>query len=216
MTISFALSLVLACGDDDATGMGPGFTSCGDNVCQPGQYCGFAMFCSVGCTSDANCAANQRCDTANPDLSGVSQCVNRPAGMDAGPSTTPDAGPSTTPDAGGMTGPCDAVGMELQACGAIDNVEYAQLTTACNMGLLSPAEQQAFIACVNAGADCTEKEACLGEDDTCATDDECDNTRGDLTHEICDSGFCSLGCRDDLDCGDSSSCDDFTNQCFAD
>ena len=115
-----------------------------------------------------------------------------------------------------MSGACDAVAMELQGCGAINNVEYAQLTSACNTGALTPAEQQAFIACVGAGADCTAKAACLGEDCTCATDDECDDTRGDLTHQICEGGFCSVGCRDDLDCGDSSTCDDFANVCFPD
>ena len=47
---------------------GAGFTTCGGedgltSCCQPGQYCEDALFgeCELGCLSDANCAANQRC-----------------------------------------------------------------------------------------------------------------------------------------------------------
>lgn len=48
---------------------GQGYTQCGDpnqlgECCQPGQYCEDAAFgeCEIGCTSNANCAADQVCD----------------------------------------------------------------------------------------------------------------------------------------------------------
>jgi hypothetical protein len=51
------------------TSQGAGFTQCGDDpfiseCCQPGQYCADAAFgeCEIGCTSNVNCAADQRCD----------------------------------------------------------------------------------------------------------------------------------------------------------
>ena len=114
-------------------------------------------------------------------------------------------------------GYCDEAAQQLRDCGTIDNVGYAELTTACNTGAVSAAEQMALVSCVTSGANCTEKTNCVTGSteppETCVSDDDCDTTRGDLTHEICFAGTCDLGCRDDFDCGDSSYCETTINQC---
>lgn len=192
--------------------MGQGFTSCGDGVCQPGQYCDLAAFCEVGCVSDVNCAQNQSCDTANPDFRGISQCVNNVGIMDAGPG--PDA--RLGHDSGPASGPCDEAAQQLLDCGEIDNLEFAEIVTACNTGAFPAVQRMAFVTCVTAGSTCAAKGMCIPRSTSCVSDSECNTMRGDQTHEICEAGSCGLGCRDDFDCGDSSSCETFINQCVPD
>ena len=67
-------------GGDQQPQMQQGYTTCGSLTCQPGQHCD-NFVCDTGCLSDANCLGNQRCDTANPDFAGISQCVNKEVEM---------------------------------------------------------------------------------------------------------------------------------------
>ncbi|MEM6927782.1 MAG: hypothetical protein AAF602_12690 [Myxococcota bacterium] len=67
----------------------PGFTECGAfDTCAPGTYCEDATFgtCSPGCTSDVNCAANQRCVDNEDD--GVGVCAATGAEPDPAESAT--------------------------------------------------------------------------------------------------------------------------------
>jgi hypothetical protein len=67
-----------------------GYTECGDflasspfekNYCQPGQYCFDATWsdCRPGCTSNQNCAEDQRCVKADGENLGTCQNAKRPA-----------------------------------------------------------------------------------------------------------------------------------------
>ncbi|MEN0065398.1 MAG: hypothetical protein AAGA48_24850 [Myxococcota bacterium] len=76
----FARLLMLcvpACLFVDRSSDADGFTECGDfDECQPGTYCADATFgeCLPGCTSDVNCASNQRCVDNEDD--GVGVCAS--------------------------------------------------------------------------------------------------------------------------------------------
>lgn len=93
--VSVVLGAV-ACGGSDGTGSTrSGVTDCGEGAkCQAGQYCADPRFseCSVGCLSNTNCAADQKCVSVGD---GVGKCS-----LDA---TTPPADMATTPAPGDMT-----------------------------------------------------------------------------------------------------------------
>ncbi|MEO0601699.1 MAG: hypothetical protein AAF211_09695 [Myxococcota bacterium] len=69
----------------------PGFTTCGSfDTCAPGTYCEDAAFgtCTPGCTSDVNCAANQRCVDNEDD--GVGVCASSATAPDPDDPATPE------------------------------------------------------------------------------------------------------------------------------
>ncbi|MBJ6760228.1 hypothetical protein JGU66_05600 [Myxococcaceae bacterium JPH2] len=87
MVVSLFLALaVVGCGDssdggdkggggdkDNNAQHGGGLCSA-SNACPSGQFC-FNGLCAIGCQSNANCAADQYCDTS--DGGGVSYCKNK-------------------------------------------------------------------------------------------------------------------------------------------
>lgn len=64
----FFLGAAAHCGD-----LQPGFSECGDQPCQPGQYCLNAKegVCFAGCTSDLNCAGDMTCGGYTVDRVGT-------------------------------------------------------------------------------------------------------------------------------------------------
>ena len=89
MMMAFLMALTVGCGsitidppdieDNDNDGGGGGNTLpqglCNStNACPSGQFC-FNGICAIGCTSNANCASDQYCDTAEDGP--VSYCKNK-------------------------------------------------------------------------------------------------------------------------------------------
>ncbi len=206
------LGFVTACGGDstptDAGSASPrGYTACADRTCQPGQYCQNNVLCSDGCLSDQNCTDNQVCDTDNPDIRGVSRCVNvsNPDGgsgateTDAG-AVASDAG-SSAPDAGSIGAQhvqdCQQVVERGLECDALPADEENDERVFCE-NELSAEEAADFADCVAAPASCDDVVACYEGDTSCEDDPDCNDAGG--AHQICVRGACRLGCRDDDHC----------------
>jgi hypothetical protein len=163
------LGMLAACGDDGIGGGGgklvkPDGSACGDaersgvtactasanGQCQAGQYCNSEQLtCSVGCTSDNNCAGNQYCDIAE----GVGTCRNCVVQQ-------------TTVEPGGS--PCDDAGGKVRACGA-SAADAAGFVAGCK-DFMADEEfkplMEAILDCVDlAGTDCAEQAECLDDED---------------------------------------------------
>jgi hypothetical protein len=178
----FAMALtaftMTACGDDsgnngnsnnETTYVKPDGSSCGlasrsgvteclsafGGECQAGQYCDqSSLQCSVGCTSDNNCAGNQYCDITE----GVGTCRNCVVQQP----TEPDpVNPNPQPASG-----CDGAGAKVRACGATA-AETASFIAGCKDGLADPDFKDIFeavISCIDlAGTNCAEQAECLGD-----------------------------------------------------
>ena len=122
-------------------------------------------------------------------------------------------------------------------CGLAPAAQQAAFQTACEVGLSmggqDAAALQIAIACFQAAAgDCAQVQVCAGGgagaggddgaggdgpgDGSCMDDEDCDETPG-VFHEICSGGFCRVGCRADIDCGNDFVCDvEFDNTCTPD
>ena len=164
------LGLVAACGDDGGGGgaggnlVKPDGSACGDAArsgvttctasangqCQAGQYCNSEQLtCSVGCTSDNNCAGNQYCDIAE----GVGTCRNCVVQQ-------------TTTVPGGSA--CDEAGDKVRACGA-SAADVAGFVAGCK-DFIGDEEfkplMEAVLDCIDlAGTDCAEQAECLSDED---------------------------------------------------
>ncbi len=210
--LAFLAPLVIgtaACGDDaPAMDAGPmsqrGYTECADRTCQPGQYCQNNVLCSDGCLSDENCTANQYCDTDNPDIRGVSRCVNT-ANPDGGPAMDGGTDAGMAPmDAGAAADSgrqhiedCQQVIERGLECEALPADEEEEERAFCE-NELTAAEAADFADCVAAPASCEDVTDCYAGDEPCTEDEECNEGGG--AHQICHRGACQLGCRDDDHC----------------
>lgn len=166
------------------------FTACSNDTRSGSTACG-AIFCEAGqyCSESLSCVAGCIADTNCR----VDEYCDRSSRC------------SRTSDAVRQPNPCEIVAQQLLDCGSIDSTAFGQLRSSCDQQLSN---------CVTSSADCSAKEECLPT--PCVFDAECEAVRGDLTHEICDGGLCTLGCREDLDCGEFSRCEDAFNECFPD
>jgi hypothetical protein len=159
------MSTLPACGDDGGgtgqTFVKPDGSSCGDGgrsgvtqctasangECQAGQYCNSQeLTCSVGCTSDNNCAGNQYCDTAG----GVGTCK-------ACTAQTTSSGDSS----------CDNAGKSLRACG-VSAVDTSAFVTACEDFMADEEFRELAeltLDCIElAGDDCEEQSTCISDE----------------------------------------------------
>ena len=181
MMVTMALSAfaMSACGDDgNSNGNGNGNTnyvkpdgsSCGEasrsgvtqclaspgGECQAGQYCDQgSLQCSVGCTSDNNCAGNQYCDITE----GVGTCRNCVVQQPTNPDpVNPGPQPATS---------CDSAGAKLRACDK-SATETAGFIAGCKDGLADPEFKDIIDAVINcvelAGTNCAEQDECLGSE----------------------------------------------------
>jgi hypothetical protein len=217
----FLASLTFACSGSEDGGGGSnecnagntGFTECnfGMEECQPGQYCNAEMLtCSVGCTSDVNCASNQFCNLDSGSPGTCENCVVQE---------------QETSTSGGSS--CADSVDKMIACGFLESADRAAAITTCDAD--SDGDSALVMSCIeSAGDDCEQIATCIGADSSgggggggggmpgsCTEDADCEQTPG-LTHQICSGGFCMSGCRDNDDCGQDYICDDFSSQCVPD
>lgn len=159
----FLCLLPLACGGEPAPGPGPGtsstrgYTTCGSQECQPGNYCDNPQLgiCSTGCTSDANCLETNVCTDISSVL-GTGIC-SETAVVDP---------PPPPPPAGDSLAACKAACDSFQQCG-LPAGEVAACRNDCN-GLTS--DQQLVVGnCRNMS--CSGQLQCVGFD--CFQDSDC-------------------------------------------
>lgn len=205
------------CGLEGRTGESA--CSFGNSTCQAGQYCQDDAFCEPGCTSDLNCASNEFCEKDGEAVGVCARCA------------TPMTGEGGAGGGQSGTGDCAGFAQTSVTCGLAPANQQAAFQTACEVGLAEGGEDaqalQLAIACFQAaGGDCAQVQACAGGGDGvggaggggggCMDDVDCDQTPG-VTHQICSGGFCRIGCREDVDCGNDFVCDvEFDNTCFED
>lgn len=211
--LMFACSGSESSGGDACNAGNTGFTECnaGLTECQPGQFCDSEMLsCSVGCTSDVNCASNQFCNLESGSPGVCENCVVQEQETTGGGSS------------GGFS--CADAVDALIACGFTQSAERAAAITTCETDESGDFAQ--VLSCIEtAGDDCDQVGTCVGANEgggggggmpgSCTDDSDCDQTPG-ITHQICSGGMCIPGCRDNEDCGQDYICDDFSNQCMPD
>jgi hypothetical protein len=133
-----------------------GESTCATGVCEPGQFCQAAEFCSNGCVSDANCLTGVKCVDINPGSHvGVCENGNNPAGEGEGEGETP---PDNT---------CDGYATHAQQCG-LRASEAEGIRQVCDQA--SANTKSAMIAC-NASTTCSEFLSCSGLQ--CFQDSDC-------------------------------------------
>ncbi len=213
----FCVCLTVACGDEDGKSGGnnennANNSQCGDSnrngntlcgvstqgACQAGQYCNEEeLTCSVGCTSDNNCAGNQFCDLSAGSPGTCRNCSEF--------SSNNDNNENNANNANNTGGNCDDAIDEGVRCQVIPSAQAAAAKTACNMG--DATEVSSLNSCVNAaGGDCDQVTTCFGGTGGCSVDADCDQTAGQ-SHQVCSGGACAFGCRADEDCGQDYECD---------
>lgn len=143
----------------------PGFTACGDNTCQPGQYCFAETFsqCENGCTSDANCEEGRVCENIS-DVTGEGTCSEgRARGEGEGEG---EGEPGSALDA--CLAGCDA----FQECG-MQGSDYNDCLNTCPD--LSENQQRTVAACGDGS--CSDQRNCLDVDcfntNDCGPDEQC-------------------------------------------
>lgn len=148
----FAVPFFAACSGGD---LDPGYTSCGGETCQPGQYCFDQLtgFCANGCTSNANCQDGHACQDIS-DVTGTGTCTE---------SATP---PPPPPPPGNALAACQAACDGFQDCGLAAG-EVAECRHDCT-GLT---ENQQTVVGNCAGRTCGDQLLCLGVD--CFSDRDC-------------------------------------------
>lgn len=185
-----------------------GDTDClnGALTCQAGQYCNVEeITCSVGCTSDNNCASNQFCDLTMGSPGTCLNCVvYTPSSQ--GNNTTSNNTANNTPT--GVSAACETIVNAGVTCELIPANQAAAFKTECSTD--TSGDVNLLLTCVNAAnGDCAQVTECVGGDDVvtgCQTDDQCETQAGQF-HEICSGGSCQFGCRLDVDCGQDFICD---------
>lgn len=169
-TPCFALALFVAVTAACAP-LAPGFTPCGSNTCQPGQYCYAEALgqCANGCTSDANCEEGHACEDIS-DTTGEGTCSeSRPRG---------DEG-----EGEGEGEPGNALEDCIAACDAFQNCgmqgsDYNDCLNTCPD--LNENQQRTVAACGDGS--CSEQRNCL--------DVECFNTNDCSDDTQCVGGSC--------------------------
>ena len=154
----FPLFLLLAaCGGGDRNESG--YTSCGSQTCQPGQYCAEAIIgiCSTGCTSDANCQDGHVCQNIS-DVIGTGTCSE-----DQAPVVDPPPPPKPSGD---PLAECQAACDAFQVCG-LAVAEVAECRHDCTG--LTETQQTVVGNCRTMS--CGDQQRCLGVD--CFSDDDC-------------------------------------------
>ncbi len=161
-TDRIALALVTTAALIACSTLEPGFTECNGAVCQPGQYCDLALFCTNGCTSDANCQDGAACEDI--DDSGVGTCTNPRSGEGEGEGEGEVDDPLANCRAA-----CDA----FQGCG-LSAADTAGCRSDC--ASLNAQQQTALGNCRDEscgsirqciGVDCFNDGQCGGDDVTC-------------------------------------------------
>ncbi len=155
-TILFAttfLTFAPACGSGD---LESGYTECGSETCQPGQYCFDQLtgFCDNGCTSNANCQEGHACENIDSVL-GTGTCT------ESAPNPMMMKPMQTDPLAA-----CQAACDGFQDCG-LAVAEVAECRHDCT-GLT--ANQQTVVGNC-AGRSCNDQLVCLGVE--CFSDGDC-------------------------------------------
>jgi hypothetical protein len=142
-----------------------GVTACQSSAageCQAGQFCNVEeLTCSVGCTSDNNCADNQYCDIQG----GLGQCKNcvvyTPPAPDPDPNPNPNPNPSTSA--------CDTGGGKLITCSLADAAMAAQFIATCKAAQAEPELKPAIDAVLNcielSKTDCAQMAKCVEDGD---------------------------------------------------
>lgn len=152
---SLALAVVasgVGCSSSDGqTPDKPGYTSCGDVTCSPGQHCAqpSVSICEEGCVSDENCPSGQICETGS---AAFRKCI----------------GSTVMPPPVDSLAACKAACDHFQSCG-LSAAETAQCRTDCES---LTKDQQTAIA--NCGDDeCSAVPQCLGVE--CVSSNDCPN-----------------------------------------
>jgi hypothetical protein len=202
------VAMMASCGDGDNTGpgndsggpdaLGVGFTVCGSATCQPGQYCydSNTSFCSNGCLSNVNCAADQTCDTSSGH---TGTCRNK--GGDVTPPETCTPTPTFNDECG-----------QMALCLDVSQTDYTHVykcveTTPCEgSGQCQPG---ATGAVCNDGYLPAKGKICLpgscSTTSNCPADSSCLKQQGGILGS-CSSGAMGSVCLDDSDCISGLTC----------
>ncbi len=162
--VAAVAGLVVACGPLPGT-LAPGFTTCGNNTCQPGQYCFDQSFgqCVNGCTSDANCETGHVCQDIS-DVTGEGTC-SEGASEGEGEEGEGEGGGNALDD---CLAACDA----FQDCG-MQGSDYNDCLNTCPD--LSENQQRTVATCGDGS--CSDQRNCLEidcfNDDDCGVDEQC-------------------------------------------
>lgn len=152
-------------GTNEACGLAgrAGETDClsGELTCQAGQYCNVEMVtCSVGCTSDNNCAGNQFCDMSQGSPGICLNCVvQTQTSNNSSPQNHPDPNDPPSNDPPDMAA-CNKVINAGVACGLVPADQAAAAKTLCTMEE-SADSINSLLTCINfAEGDCAQIDAC--------------------------------------------------------